>query len=168
MTRTPGHCVLPCSVSSLQSFWLTGADVNLEDCSYELQYGSGYNVDLDLPAQRAALLSIYNSTGGPFWTWTETISESSHATFFQLVADIIQFGEGLSDPGQYNYTALLSIISAPDVATLQALSVQCQLQQALGFGQLLLNHVWGEAGESYCQWHGELASHAAIGLMQTM
>ena len=132
--------------------------MDLQDCSHELQYGVGYRVELDEPEQRAALISLYSNTNGPFWTWSDPIPEDSHQLFLSLITDVIEVGEGLSDPAlRSNYSTLFSTLSASDLATLTALSSNCQLQQQLGFGQLLLKHDWGEVNQSYCQWHGEFS-----------
>ena len=140
--------------------WHTGSDI--EVCTYELEYGVAYPLELDIPSQRAALLSLYNSTGGPYWTWTNPVSKSSHALFTLLVEDVITAGEGLFDSTKFNSTSLFANLTASDLAALQTLSINCELQQALSFGQLLIRHEWGEE-ESYCQWHGEFASLPGAG-----
>ena len=71
------------------------------------------------------------------------------------MSDVIEIGEGLTDPTSFNYSSLFSDLAPSDLQTLQALSVNCDLQQALGFGELLVKHDWGEEDKSYCQWHGK-------------
>ena len=133
---------------------LTGSALDLGTCSNELEYDFKYNVELDILSQRAALLSLYNSTGGPFWTYAEAVSDTEDTLLYQLIADVIDIGKYLSDPTSFNVSSLGSVTTAADLAAVQALSVNCSLQQALGFGEVLLKHAWQEVDKSYCQWHG--------------
>lgn len=137
--------------------------MDLETCSRELEYDFKYNIELDIPQQRAALLSLFYSTGGPTWTWTDPVPGTEDALLFQLIADVIDVGQYLSDPASFNISSLTGVLSATDLATVQALSVNCTLQQALGFGEALLKHGWQEADKSYCQWHGECQTCAPLG-----
>lgn len=141
---------------------LAGSAADLQECTDQLQYGLDYPISLDLAPQRDALLSLYNSTGGPSWSWKESVTEEQHQLFFALITELVEIGEGLSDPEAYNFTSLLNSFSASDLAALQALSANCTLQQALSFGEILLKHDWDEPGRSYCSWHGELSSSAAL------
>lgn len=101
-------------------------------------------------------MSLYNATGGPYWAWVDPIPEASHDLFFDLIADLTQLGVDHFDPTLLN-SSLVSALSASDLAELRTLSVNCTLQQALSFGQLLLKHEWGEPDRSYCSWHGRTA-----------
>lgn len=74
------------------------------------------------------------------------------------MSDVIKIGDGFADPASFNYSSLFSSLSPSGLATLQALSADCTLQQALSFGELLVKHDWGEEDKSYCQWHGKPAS----------
>ena len=133
-----------------------GSAPDAEECSIELQYGADYPVNLDNLSQREALMSLYNATGGPYWSWQDPVGETKHDLFFALIAEVIQLGEGFWNPSMLN-SSLVSTLTASDLAELQALSVNCTLQQALSFGQLLLKHDWGEPDRSYCSWHGRTA-----------
>ena len=115
-----------------------------------------------MPEQRAALLSFYNSTGGPLWGWTD--DEALHDLFFELIADVTEYGDSLSADSPYNSSSILSASRFKDLAALPLLSANCTLQQALSFGQLLLDVNWGEEDRSYCQWHGVKCCKTAVSI----
>ena len=149
-------------MSRLQEFWSTGCDVDLLECSRQLEYAVDYPSDLDLPEQRAALLSLYNSTGGPFWRWSA--DSSQYELFSQLVADVVTYGISISEQNTVLSEAISSASKFRDLAFLPDLSTNCTLQQALSFGQLLLRHDWGNSNQSYCQWHGVTCCKTAVSL----
>lgn len=145
---------------ALPHMLLSGSEPTFQECSQELQYGVDYPFDLDLPDQRAALLLLYNSTGGPGWFYKE--DDAVHDLFFNLLTDVEQYRESLSNNSGLNSTSILASSGISDLAALPALSGNCTLQQSLSFGQLLLKHAWSEVDRSYCQWHGVTCCKTAV------
>ena len=149
--------------TGLQDWSLAGGDITLLGCSRQLDYGVGYPVDLDLPEQRIALLSLFNSAGGAFWSWSAD-GYGNEELFAQLIADVAAYGFSVSQ----NDTVLAGSISSgsktTDLAALPLLSANCSLQQALAFGQLLVKHQWDHSEVSYCQWHGVTCCKTVVSL----
>ena len=144
-------------------FWLLVADAapSLERCTDLLEYGALYYADLDIPDQQTALLDFYSSTGGETWT-EQLISSAEHQRFRQLVLELENAGHGLANSSLTVASPFPSDL-VTDLFNLPALSVNCELQQWLSFGQLLLKFEWG-SNVSYCRWYGVVCCKTSVSL----
>lgn len=122
----------------------------LADCADLLAQSEVYDADLDLPQQRASLISFYESTGGPYWT-KQAAQTSSSNQYPRIVANIIEATSGLATGSLDTSTLPTELVS--DAASIVTLSENCQLQQYLSLGQLWLTYNWGSS-VSYCHWTG--------------
>ena len=143
--------------------WLVTADAapSLERCTDLLEYGALYYAELDVSAQRTALLDFYNGTGGGAWT-EQLISRADHQRFRQLVLELENAGRGLANSSLTVASPFPSDLVA-DLFNLPTLSVNCELQQWLSFGQLLLKFEWG-SNVSYCRWYGVVCCKTSVSL----
>ena len=126
------------------------ADPSLQECSDVLADSAVYYLELDPAEQRAALLSLYASTGGQYWT-NQPESDTEYVLFSEIVEGIIEAGNGLAS-GSLDVSTLPSELVS-DAANLASLSTDCALQQYLSLGQLWLSHPW-DSDVSYCLWTG--------------
>ena len=134
------------------------AAASLEECTNLLQYGTTFYKELDVMEQRAALMHFYHSTGGPFWT-APLLSVAELEQFHVLVEELEEAGYNLAD--QTSNAASLSTDLVDDLSNLPTLSVDCDIQQWLTFGQLLLKQEWG-SNVSYCHWYGISCCKTAV------
>ena len=130
--------------------WHAEAALDLEDCADLLAQSEWYAVDLDLPQQRASLISFHESTGGPYWTG-QPGQTSSSSRFSQIVAGVREATYGLASGSLDTSTLPTELVS--DAARIASLSDSCQLQQYLKLGQLWYSYNWG-SNVSYCHWTG--------------
>lgn len=120
----------------------------MQECSDVLSASSVFDVSLDLPDQRAALLQLYDSTNGASWS-NQIVSESETATFLEVVEDVSNIGYGLAD-GSLGGSSTFPSIHA-DGLELESLSANCTVQELLKIGQFFLKQEWG-SNVSYCMW----------------
>ena len=123
---------------------------DLEDCTDLLAASEVYDTDLDLADQRTALLSFFDSTGGPYWT-TQSNDDAGRTQYLQLVEGVVEAGYDLAS-GSLDVGKLPSELVS-DAASIASLSENCGLQQYLSLGQLWLTNTWG-SNVSYCHWSG--------------
>ena len=136
-----------------------GAAPSLERCSDLLDYGALYYSDLDVTDQRTALMQFYNSTGGDTWA-QQLISSAERRRFLQLVTELEVAGHGLAN-SSLTIASPFPTDLVTDLYNLPALSINCELQQWLSFGQLLLKFEWG-SNVSYCRWFGVVCCKTSV------
>ena len=136
-----------------------GAAPSLERCSDLLDYGALYYSDLDATDQRTALMQFYNSTGGDTWA-QQLISSAERRRFLQLVTELEVAGHGLAN-SSLTIASPFPTDLVTDLYNLPALSINCELQQWLSFGQLLLKFEWG-SNVSYCRWFGVVCCKTSV------
>ena len=136
-----------------------GAAPTLERCSDLLDYGALYYSDLDATDQREALMQLYNSTGGNAWA-QQLISSAERQRFLQLVTELEDAGHGLAN-SSLTIASPFPTDLVTDLFNLPALSINCELQQWLSFGQLLLKFAWGST-VSYCRWYGVVCCKTSV------
>ena len=124
----------------------------MEICTEQLEIGVEYPIELDLPEQHAALMSLFNSTGGPNWDFTEAFPDDR--IFFKFVSDLTDYSNYVTRNTTETLAQILSNTNLTDLPALSSLSGNCTFQQSLAFGEYLYKHYWGKEGRSYCQWHG--------------
>lgn len=140
----------------------TGAAPSLERCSDLLEFGALYYSDLDAADQRTALMQLYNSTGGNTWT-QQLISSQQRRSFRQLVTELEDAGHGLAN-SSLTIASPFPTDLVTDLFNLPALSINCELQQWLSYGQLLLKFDWG-SNVSYCRWYGVVCCKTSVCLV---
>ena len=131
----------------------------LERCTDLLEYGALYYKDLDIPDQRTALLSFYSSTGGDTWS-EQLVSRADHQRFWQLVLELEDAGRGLANSSLTTASPFPTDL-VTDLYNLPDFSINCELQQWLSFGQLLLKFEWG-SNVSYCRWYGIVCCKTSV------
>lgn len=109
-----------------------------------------YDADLDLADQRAALLSFFDSTGGPYWA-TQSNDDAGRTQYLQLVEGVVEADYDLAQNSLDVSRLPTELVS--DAASIASLSKNCELQQYLSLGQLWLTYTWG-SNVSYCHWTG--------------
>lgn len=135
---------------------------SLERCSDLLEFGALYYPDLDAEDQRTALMQLYNSTGGNTWT-QQLISSQDRRSFRRLVTELDEAGHGLAN-SSLTIASPFPTDLVTDLFNLPALSINCELQQWLSFGQLLLKFEWG-SNVSYCRWYGVVCCKTSVRLV---
>ena len=138
---------------------VAGAAPSLKRCSDLLDYGALYYSDLDVTDQRTALMQLYNSTGGDTWT-QQLIGSAERQRFLQLVTELEDAGQGLAN-SSLTIASPFPTDLVTDLFNLPALSINCELQQWLSFGQLLLKFEWG-SNVSYCRWYGVVCCKTSV------
>ena len=136
-----------------------GAAPSLERCSDLLDYGALYYSDLDVTDQHTSLMQLYNSTSGDTWN-QQLIGSAKRQRFLQLITELEDAGHGLAN-SSLTIASPFPTDLVTDLYNLPALSINCELQQWLSFGQLLLKFEWG-SNVSYCRWHGVVCCKTSV------